>query len=185
LGSRDPAKAERIANKLNQVLGREVVRGLSNADAAAQADVVVSALPHKGHLATLEMLKEALRGKLLVVATVIWPPGPLDRQSAAEEARGILDETTRVVAAFQTVSAVSLRALEEEMEDDVLVCSDEAEARQEAVRLIEQAGLRGVQAGVLRNARTVEAMTGVLLQVNKAHSIKHAGIRITGLGSSH
>jgi predicted dinucleotide-binding enzyme len=97
----------------------------------------------------------------------------------------MLDETTRVVAAFQTVSAVGLKALEEEMEDDVLVCADEAAARQQAVRLIERAGLRGVEAGPLRNARTVEAMTGVLLQVNKAHSIKHAGIRITGLGSSH
>ena len=183
LGSRDAAKAENVALELNQKLGAEAVRGLTNSDVASRAETIVSALPHQGHLATLETLKEDLDGKLVMVATVIWPPGPLERPSAAEEAQEVLTDRTRVVAAFQTVSAVGLRALDKEIEDDVLVCGDVAEARKTAIRLIARTGLRGIDAGPLRNARTIEAMTGVLLQVNKAHSTKHAGIRITGLGS--
>ena len=183
LGSRDIAKAEDVASALNNRLGLEVVRGLTNSDVASRAETIVSTLPHPGHLATLETLKKNLEGKLVMVATVIWPPGPLERPSAAEEAQQLLTDRSRVVAAFQTVSAVGLRALEEPIEDDVLVCGDDAEARKKAIFLVERTGLRGIDAGPLRNARTIEAMTGVLLQVNKAHSTKHAGIRITGLRS--
>ncbi len=181
MGSRTPNKAERVARDLNATLGREVVHGLSNQDAAAQAGAVVSTLPHAGHRETLESLKKELNRKLLMVATVIWPPGPLERRSAAEEAQDVLGEEVTVVAAFQTVSAVALRLLDEEMTDHVLVCGDKTEARRQAVELISQTGLRGIEAGQLRNARIVEATTAILLKVNKTYGIKHAGLRITGL----
>jgi NADPH-dependent F420 reductase len=181
LGSRTPDKAERVAKELNRILGRVAVRGLSNREVAAQAPAVVSTLPHSGHRETLESVKKELNGKLLMVATVIWPPGPLDRPSAAEEAQDVLKEEATVVAAFQTVSAVALRHLDEEMTDHVLVCGDKAEARRQAVELIGRTGLRGVEAGNLRNARIVEATTAILLKVNKTYGIKHAGLRITGL----
>jgi NADPH-dependent F420 reductase len=183
LGSRDATKAANVALELNKKLGHKAVRGLTNRDVASRAEAIVSALPHQGHLETLERLQKDLEGKLVMVATVIWPPGPLERPSAAEEAQEMLTDRTRVVAAFQTVSAVGLRALDKEIEDDVLVCGEVAEARKQAISLIARTGLRGIDAGPLRNSRTIEAMTGVLLQVNKAHSTKHAGIRITGLGS--
>lgn len=181
LGSRTPSKAARVANELNATLGKEMVRGLANRDAAAQAGVIVSTLPHRGHRETLESLKRELDGKLLMVATVIWPPGPLERPSAAEEAQDVLGEKVQVVAAFQTVSAVALAHLDEVMTDHVLVCGDGAEPRRQAVELIGQTGLRGVEAGPLRNARIVEATTAILLKVNKTYGIKHAGLRITGL----
>ncbi len=181
LGSRTPSKAERVAHQLNGILARDRVLGLANRDVAAQAQVLVSTLPHAGHQETLEGLKKELDGKLLMVATVIWPPGPLERPSAAEEAQDVLGNAVTVVAAFQTVSAVALASLEEEMTEDVLVCGDKADARRQAVELIGQTGLRGVETGPLRNARIVEATTSILLKVNKTYGIKHAGLRITGL----
>jgi NADPH-dependent F420 reductase len=145
-----------------------------------EVEALVSTLPHKGHRETLKGLREELEGKLLMVATVIWPPGALERPSAAEEAQEILSGYTRVVAAFQTVSALALRDLGQPLEDDVLVFG-EAEARREAVRLIGLAGLRGVEAGPIAQTRIIEAMTGVLIKVNKNYGIKSAGLRVTGL----
>jgi NADPH-dependent F420 reductase len=180
LGSRDPAKAERIAGKLNPLLEHTRVRGSGNREVASRAAALVSTLPHKGHRETLQALRKELEGKLLLVATVIWPPGALERPSAAEEAREILSDSTRVVAAFQTVSASSLRHLDKPMEDDVLVFGAN-DARRQAIHLIGLAGLRGVDAGPLGQARIIEAMTGVLINVNKNYGIKSAGIRVTGL----
>ena len=86
LGSRDRAKAERVAGELNEILDSSLVRGDVNRTVAEQAGAVISTLPYSGHRQTLETLKEELEGKTLLVATVIWPPGTLDRLSAAEEA---------------------------------------------------------------------------------------------------
>jgi len=181
LGSRDPAKAERIAEKLNIESGWKAVRGMENREVAAEADAVVSALPASGHREALNGLVEELRDKLLIVATVVWPPRLAERPSAAEEVQDIVSDTTQVVAAFQTVSALSLRALDKEVDDDVLVLGDCTEARQLAVNLIRRAGLRGVEAGPLGHTRIIEAMTRVLIEVNKNYGIRSAGLRITGL----
>jgi NADPH-dependent F420 reductase len=185
IGSRDRAKAERVVGELRRRQGTSVnhalIRGLANREVAAGAEALVSTIPHKGHRDTLSSLRIELEGKLLLVATVIWPPGALERVSAAEEAEEILSDSTRVVAAFQTVSAVALGRLDTPVEDDVLVCGTHAEARREACRLIGLAGLRGIEAGPLAQARIIEAMTGVLIQVNKNYGVKSAGIRVTGL----
>jgi NADPH-dependent F420 reductase len=180
IGSRESGKAERIAAELNERLGQMAVRGAENRQAAAEAPIVVSTLPHKGHREILESIREELQGKLLMVATVIWPPGPLERPSAAEEALAVLGDGVRVVAAFQTVSALALQAIEKEMEEDVLVCGDAA-ACQEAIDCMSEAGLRGIKAGPLKHARIVEAMTALMLEINKGYGVKSAGICITGL----
>jgi NADPH-dependent F420 reductase len=180
LGSRDPAKAERVAGKLNALWGHARIRGFENRQVACRADALVSTLPHKGHRETLQALRRELDGKLLLVATVIWPPGALERPSAAEEAQETLPDSTRVVAAFQTVSALSLSNLDETMGEDVLVFGRK-DARREAIRLIGLAELRGIEAGPLAHARIIEAMTGVLININKNYGIKSAGLRITGL----
>jgi len=180
IGSRDEARAVESARHLAASLGSSVVSGGTNAEAAALASIVVSTLPHAGHLETLASMKNALSGKLLLVATVVWPPGVGERPSAAEEAQSLLPDA-RVVAAFQTVSAAELKALDRPVDDDVLVCGDSPESRKEAVELIARAGMRGVDAGPLVQARTLEALTGLLIQVNKNYRVKSAGIRITGL----
>jgi len=184
IGSRERSKAERIASELNARLGSTsapALRGFDNREAAAQAEIVVSTLPHQGHRQILESLRQELAGKILMVATVVWPPGSTDRPSAAEEVRDVLGEDVRVVAAFQTVSALTLQAIDREMEEDVLVCGDDAEACQQAVDSMRPAGLRGVKSGKLKHARIVEAITALMLQINKRYGVKSAGIHITGL----
>lgn len=184
IGSRDRARAGQAATELNSRLGVSSVRGLANRDAAREAEVVVSTLPHSGHAQILSALVPELSGKLVLVATVVWPPGPIDHRSAAEEVQEIVAGRASVVAAFQTVSAVELAALGRPVENDVLVCGDDPGARRRAIELIRGTGMRGVDAGPLVEARTVEALTGLLLQINKNYKIKSAGIRITGLPAS-
>lgn len=184
IGSRERGKAERIASELNERLGEssgERFRGLENRDAAADASIVVSTLPHQGHREILESIRPELQGKLLMVATVIWPPGPMDRPSAAEEAQSVLGDGVRVVAAFQTVSALALQAIEEDMEEDALVCGDDGAACQEAIDCMRAGGLRGIRSGPLRNARIAEAITALMMQINKNYRVKSAGIHITGV----
>jgi hypothetical protein len=184
IGSRERSKAERIASELGERLGQSsarAFRGLDNREAAGNAEIVVSTLPHQGHREILEGLRQELEGKILMVATVVWPPGSTDHPSAAEEAQTVLGDSVRVVAAFQTVSALALQALDQEMHEDVLVCGDDAAACQEAIDCMRQGGLRGIKSGALKHARIVEAITALMLQINKNYGVKSAGIHITGL----
>ena len=86
-----------------------------------------------------------------------------------------------MVAAFQTVSALALQAIDEEMEEDVLVCGDDAAACQEAIDCMRQGGLRGIKSGPLKHARIAEAITALMLKINKGYGVKSAGIHVTGL----
>jgi hypothetical protein len=183
LGSRDPERARRVADQLNQRLGQVMVQGHSHREAVERSQLVVSTLPHPGGLDILEAVRDGLAGKALLVATVIWPPTAVDRPSAAEMIQERLARSASVAAAFQTVSAHTLSAIDEQIEEHVLVCSDEPRTRSEAVAAIARAGLRAVDVGPLRQARILEALTGLLLQVNKNYRVKATGIRITGLPS--
>ncbi len=183
IGSRNSEKAARIAAKVNDALGGTFVQGFENREAAARAEVVVSTLPYQGQNETLRSLKEHLQGKLVLIAALIWPPGILERPAAAEEARDTLGDESRVVAAFQTVSAVGLRNIDVELDEHVLVCADDDEARRDAIGVIQSAGLVGIDAGPLRHARIIEAMTGILIHVNKTYGVKSSGLRITGIDS--
>ena len=129
----------------------------------------------------LSGLKAELAGKLLITATIAWPPGRLEVPSAGEEARDALGESARVVAAFQTVSAGTLVAMGSDHEEDVLICSDDEEAAETTRQLIDETGLRGILAGPLERARLTEAITGFLLKINRRYGVKSTGIRITGL----
>lgn len=180
LGSRSAEKGESVAAELRDRLRGGTVTGAGNEQAAREGDVVVSTLPHQGHKEILQGVAPHLHGKLLMVATVVWPPGPMDRPSAAEEARQVLGDGVRVVAAFQTVSAKGLQDFEHSVEEDTLVCGPR-DARREAIAIIRATGIRGIEAGPLEQARVAEALTGLLLKVNKAYGIKAAGLRITGI----
>jgi len=180
LGSREASKGREIADALNEKLGTTRIQGTSNREAAASADVVVSTLPDTGHIEILTGLASELEGKILVVATIAWPPGPTSKPSAAEDAQEALGSTVRVVAAFQTVSAGTLRKAANASED-VLICGDDADARETTRALVDATGLRGVIAGALRQARVAEAITGILLKINKHYGAKSTGIRITGI----
>ncbi|HXV60885.1 MAG TPA: NAD(P)-binding domain-containing protein [Vicinamibacteria bacterium] len=183
VGSRDAEKGRMAAGELRQKVPGSEIQGTSNRDAAESAGIIVSALPHQSHLEILAELGEALEGKLLIVTTIAWPPRLSGEPSAAEAVRERLGTTSQIVAAFQTVSARTL-AREHSEPEDVLVFSDDEPARRESCALVDETGLRGIDAGPLQGARAAEAMTGILLAINRRYRVPFSGIRITGLGSS-
>lgn len=187
IGSRDAERAQNAANELNEILGGDVVSGMANEDAAAEANLIVLSVPYSAHKATLESVRDHLSGKVLVDVTVPLQPPHVrtvfvpDGLSAALEAQDYLGDDVTVVAAFQNVSAVHLKKLDQRVDCDVLVCGDNEEAKESVIQLVEAAGMRGIDAGELANAVAIEALTPVMLYINKRYGIKGSGIRITGL----
>jgi NADPH-dependent F420 reductase len=187
IGSRTPDKAERVAGELNVALGRDLIRGMGNVEAARHAEIVVLTVPYSAHGPTLASVKEAVPGKVFVDVTVpIAPPVttvtlPIGR-TAAEEAQAALGEGVQVVSAFQNVSATHLKDLDYQANCDVLVAGDDADAKAVTMELVEAAGMKGIDAGPLANAIVAESLTPLLIHINKAYKVKASGIQITGVG---
>lgn len=187
IGSRTPEKAETAAKELMEMLGgNALIESADNLSAARKADIVVLTVPYSAHTSTLEAVKDALQGKILVDVTVpLVPPKVATVQmpaagSAAQEAKQILGAGVQVCAAFQNISHEHLLT-DEEVECDVLVTGSSKEARAEAIKLVEAAGLTGWDAGPLENSVVVEGLTSVLININKQYGSTHAGIKITGV----
>jgi len=184
IGSRDAAKAGAAAAKLAAELGVEV-SGASNLDAARRADVVVVAVPFGSQLQVLEEIRPGVAGKVVIDTTVPLVPPKVARVqlppegSAAQRAQKLLGADVRLVSAFHNVAAHKL-ATDEDVACDVLVFGDDKAARAVAVELAEQAQLRGLHAGALANAAAGEALTSILIFLNKTYRVDGAGIKITG-----
>ena len=190
IGSRFEEKAVTVASEIMQLLeGSSSVVGTTNLEAAQQSDIVVLTVPYAAHRTTLEDIRDALKGKLLIDVTVpLIPPKVTKVQmpaagSAAQEAKEIVGEDVRVVAAFQNISHKLLFG-EEDIESDVLVTGTSRDARHEALRLVEATGLTGWDAGPIENSVVVEGLASVLRNINKQYGSTHAGIRITGVKRS-
>lgn len=191
IGSRSRQKAEAAVAGLQQVMRERgaqsvAVRAMENAAAAASAGVVVLTVPFSHQAATLEALKPELQGKILIDVTVPLMPPKVARVQlppqgcAGQIAQQLLGEQVRVVSAFQNVAAHHLQE-SYGLDCDVLVCGNDKAARAEVIALVEAAGMRGFHAGPIDNAAAAEALTSVLIFINKQYK-SHAGIRITGLG---
>lgn len=186
IGSRQKEKGEKVAVELNQELGKELLRGTDNVNAAAAAEVVVLTVPYSAHVSTLETVKEQLKGKIFVDVSVPLDPDNARRVimpaagSAAEEAQQILGAEVKVVGALQNVSAHLLRDVNAKIDCDVLVCGDK-DARPTVIHLIERLGIHAIDAGPLEAARLIEPITALLIRLNIRHKVHSAGIRITGL----
>jgi len=185
VGSRAADRAEKVATELAEATGGPVT-GAANADAAAQGDIVIVAVPWEGHKELLEGLAPALAGKIVV--DCVNPIGfdkrgsyPLEVEegSAAQQAEALLPES-RVVAAFHHVSAVLLEdPAVESMDTDVMVLGDDREATDVVRELADTIpGMRGIFAGRLRNAHQVEALTCNLIAINRRYKA-HSGLRVT------
>jgi 8-hydroxy-5-deazaflavin:NADPH oxidoreductase len=180
IGSRT---AEAAAAKAAE-LGHGLI-GMVNADAAAAADVVIITVPFSAQASTLESIKPYVAGKIVVDTTVpLVPPKVMRVQlppegSAAAKAAAILGDGVRVVSGFHNVAAHKL-AEDVDVDCDILVFGDEKAARAEVVALADAIGLRGIHAGALVNAAAAEAMTSLLIFINKHYQVDGAGIRITG-----
>ena len=187
IGSRDAAKAVAGATELTALLGgKATVRGTSNLDAAL-AEVVVLTVPFAAQLATAESVAAHLAGKILVDVTVPLAPPKVDRvqlpngESAVVALQRKLGPQVKVVSAFQNVSATHLKIAGHEVDCDVLVCGDDADAREVVIGLAHDAGLRAWHAGVLANSIASEALTSVLIAINKRYKVAGSGLRITGV----
>lgn len=188
LGSRAAARAAEAAAALNRKLGREAVSGAENRAAAAAADIAALTVPYAAQRATALAAAAELAGKILIDATVPLRPPRVARArlpeggSAVAALQAELGETVRVVSAFQNVSAHALGDLDREVDCDVLVCGDDAEARETVVALAKSIGLRAWHAGALANSAAAEALTSALIAINRRYKVPAAGIRITGAG---
>ncbi len=187
IGSRSADKAKAAAQDLQMMLhGEASIEGLGNAEAAQKADIAVITVPYSAHRATLEAVKDSLKGKLLIDVTVpIVPPKVTKVQmppagSAAQEAKQILGEDAEVAAAFQNISHEHLLQ-DHDVECDVLVTGSSKNARAETLKLVSAAGLIGWDAGPIENSVVIEGMTSVLININKQYGSTHAGIKITGV----
>jgi NADPH-dependent F420 reductase len=185
IGSRDAAKAEAAAAAIRPGGAAPPARGADNETAARAGEIVVVTVPFASHASTLEAICEAAVGKILVdttvplvppkVATVQLPP----EGSAAVAAQRLLGDAVRVVSAFQNVAAHKLQT-GQTIDCDVLVCGNDRAARDIVIGLARSIGLRGVDAGPLANSAAAEALTSVLIGINRRYKIDGAGIRITG-----
>jgi hypothetical protein len=197
LGSREPGRAQALAQELTEALAQTLpagatppapIRGGDNAWAVTDADVALLSVPYGAHAATLRELAPALAGKVLIDITVPLAPPRVREvhlpagQSAALEAQALLGPAVRVVAALHHASHRHLADLAHAIDCDVLACSDDAEALSTALTLLGDLGMRALDAGPLRNAIALEAMTPVLLHIAQRYRVKGgAGLRVTGL----
>jgi len=186
VGSRSATKAAEAAAALT---GSVKARGLANAEAACLGDIVVVTVPFASQGPILDAIRDAVAGKLVIDTTVPLVPPKVARvqlppeDSAAVAAQKRLGDKTRVVGAFHNVAAHKLQR-DEPIDCDVLVFGDDPKDRATAIALAEAAGLRGLHAGPLANSTAAEALTSVLIGINRTYKVDGAGIRITGIASS-
>lgn len=161
------------------------VTGMSNADAAKAGAIVIVTVPFSAQEATLAEIAPQVAGKLVIDTTVpLVPPKVMRVQlppegSAAQRTQKLLGSGVNVVSAFHNVAAHKL-ATDEDIDCDVLVFGDDKNARAKAVELIEKIGLRAIHAGALANSAAAEALTSLLIFINKNYEVDGAGLRITG-----
>ena len=195
IGSRDIKKAENTVDIIKNMLESDEfknVMGMTNEEAASECDIALLTVPLQAQMATLRSVKDKLESKTLIDATV-----PLDgciggkptryievwEGSAAERSAEFLkDKNVKVVSAFNNISAASLLNVNADVECDTLVSGDDLQAKKEVIMLAEKIpGVRAIDCGPLENARIVEKITPLLINLNIRNKIKLAGIRITGL----
>mgnify|MGYP005629003079 FL=1 len=185
IGSRTIEKGEAAAKALLDEFPDLNVTGHENLEAAAAADLVVLTVPFEHQLSTLETVKPGLVGKVLIDVTVpLMPPkvGTVqlpEAGSAAVQAQNFLGEDIFVVSAFQNVGAMHLQE-DHAIACDVLVSGNKKVARETVIKLVEAVGLKGWHAGPLVNAVAAEALTSILITINRHHGVEGSGIVITG-----
>ena len=182
IGSRTIESAKSACGKLN--INED--QGMLNVDAAKQAEIACLTVPFSFQLDILSEVKDALSGKILIDGTVPLVPPKVMRVQLPEEgcaairAQTLLGDSVQVISAFQNISAELLQT-DAAIDCDVLVCGDKRDSREQVIALVNDAGLTGWHAGPLCNSAAAEALTSVLIAINKNHTIKHSGIKITGV----
>ncbi len=193
IGSRDADRAEQAAMRVREVVPESLVAGLTNEIAAARNELVILSVPFRSQSETLRNLRDVLRrGQVVVDATVPLAAAVggkatrtlgVPQGSAAQQAQEMVPDGVTVLSALHTVSAALLRDLDQEIDEDVLVCGDERADKRRLAALIDSIdGLRCVDCGRLEMARVTESMTALMISVNARYKT-HAGVKLTRLPS--
>lgn len=185
IGSRTQAKADRAVANLHKISPETPAQALENPDAAAAGSIVVLTVPAEHQISTLESVRQSLSGKILIDVTVPLVPPKVgtvqlpNEGSAGKRAQDFLGDDVMVVTAFQNVAAHLLKT-DVQIECDVLVAGNKRRARDRVIELATQAGMRAWHAGPIENSAAAEALTSILIQINRRHSISHSGLKIVG-----
>lgn len=188
IGSRTAEKAQAAAAELASLATGAKPQGMANADAAKAAQVIVLTVPFASQASTLDDIKPHVAGKLVIDTTVPLMPPRVARVQlppegcAAVAAQNRLGDATRVISAFHNVAAHKLQVVDMALDCDVLVFGDKPEDREVAIKLAEACGVRGIHAGPLANSAAAEALTSVIIGINRTYKADGASIRITGIG---
>ncbi|MSQ41173.1 MAG: NADPH-dependent F420 reductase [Dehalococcoidia bacterium] len=188
LGSRDFARAQEAALELAQHVPPQRVRAALNAQVAVDSQVVFITVPYPAQRSLLEDLREPLVGKVVVSTSIplAFSQGkvrslPVEEGCAALQAQALLPRS-RVVGAFQNVSAVDLLAPDRVIDCDIVVCADDAEAKRLVMGLAEEIkGIRAVDGGALENSGYVEQLTALLLNINRIYRGSRTMVKIVGI----
>lgn len=186
IGSRKAESAAEAAIAMQARVPSATVEGLENSAAAAKADIVCMTVPFSHQQDTLALIRDAVQGKLFIDVTVsLKPPKVSTVQLPVEGSAGVIAQATlgdqvKVVSAFQNIAATHLND-DHAIDCDVLVTGDDPDARETVVALAQAAGMTAWHAGPIANSAATEALTSVLISMNKRYKIAGgAGIRITG-----
>lgn len=185
IGSRTLEKAQTAVTNLQKTSPDTPAQAMENGDAAAAGDIVVLTVPADHQLSTLDSVRDSLKGKILIDVTVpLVPPKVGTVQlppegSAGKRAQDLLGDDVMVVTAFQNIAAHLLQE-DVKIECDVLIAGNKKAARDKVMELVEQAGMNGWHAGPIENSAAAEALTSILIQINRKHDISHSGIRVVG-----
>ena len=186
IGSRDAERAAETAADINSKLDKDIAEGTDNLSAAEAGEIVVLTIKFNHQRSTLEQLHDAVQGKIVVDTTVPLVPPKVARVqlppegSASIITQQILGENVRVVSAFQNIAADSLLG-DAPINCDVLVTGDKKDAREAVVQVARASGMRAWHAGPIANSVAAEAMTSLLIHLNKQFPGAHTGIKITGI----
>lgn len=187
IGSRRAERAAEAALEVAEHASGATVRGVENGEAARDAGIVILTVPHAAQPASLPALNDAVKGKVVVSTGVPMEFGGgrasivrLDEGSAAQQAQTLLPDAT-VVGAFQNLGAAKLWKDGSALDQDVIVCADDDEAKRTVMSLSEEiAGVRAVDGGALANSAYVEGITALLVSINRNYK-KTTGVQIAGL----
>ncbi|MFK7914289.1 MAG: NADPH-dependent F420 reductase [Pseudomonadales bacterium] len=185
IGSRTMEKAQAAVDALKKISPETPAQAMENGDAAAAGNIVVLTVPAEHQLSTLEGVQAHLQGKILIDVTVpLVPPKVGTVQlppegSAGKRAQTMLGDDVMVVTAFQNIAAHLLQQ-DVSIECDVLVAGNKKAARDRVIELVEEAGMNGWHAGPIENSAAAEALTSILIQINRKHDISHSGLKIVG-----
>lgn len=187
IGSRTAEKGENAAAAIQERFPEASVRGADNLAAATDGDIVVMTVPWSHHRPTLESIRDVVQGKIFVDVTVPLVPPKVSRVqmppegSAGKAAQEFLGPEVQVVSAFQNVAADHLADLDHDPDCDVLVAGNVVAAREQVVDLVQACGMTGWHVGPIDNSTVAEALTSVLIFMNKRYKSPGAGIRITNI----